>query len=656
MGKIEGVKPDDAARIKNALENDFETFLGNGRNFQVKIGNSWFEANVRAEMHTDTNTAANDMADTKVDKNYQAAAASTTTNTISTSNDVGGTAMAGTAAGPYGSLGGKAALATPAVSQATTNTITEQRAIKSGEGSKEVTLPVSYEITVKNAVGNPVQFTAVNTGTDVTLQVPTDLSSIVDSGKTSDKTTPPDADWGTKLENAVPEAVTVKNAGKAFTDVAAKLHPSITQIGSPGREALQNFLSPTSIRNNLPAMLGGFVTSPDLISPHASKGGAVQMSATLKDAKLVGTHDNAALDLKDTSAWGSSVSASTKTGFDVTAGIGGNIGVPGTVTGTVGGTLNYSARTAEGVSAGSSVDHKTGIGVKSETGLYEVTAEVEVRTPSGASVTMEVTTHMRMGLNEAGAVGLPTPDGTRNTITDPATKDTKFLPPYLADTLAAGNAKVGEFVPATKVQTQVETKLREQPGLEKFLPKWNNPDANPRSSKGQGFADVAEQLANQRKLTANLSPAALKANMDSLLGPGVQVQLKNTGTTTNTYVNVTVKAKLSNPKHLGQADKHAVSDSTTTGPKLDSNTTTTKGWTGGVQGRVNIPVKTGVASLTPSPQVGVSYTQSKADKTSAGPSVSSTSSNPGSADAEVFQQDVEFEVEITSFTRPRTWV
>ncbi|MFD5830399.1 hypothetical protein ACFWGZ_33385, partial [Lentzea sp. NPDC060358] len=657
VAEIQGIKPADAARIKDAVENDFETFLGGGRNFQVKIGGSWFEANIRAEMHADASTAVTDAAGTKVDRNYQAAAASTTTNTIATSNDVGGSVTAGTAMGPYGSVGGKAALATPAVSQSTTNSITEQRAIKgSDDGSVKVTVPVSYEITVTDASGNPKQFATLNTGPDVTLQVPKDLSTMVDSGRSSAAVTPADAAWGTKAENVVPEAVVVKDSGKAFEDVAAKLHPSITKVGSPGREALQNFLSPTSIRANLPAMLGGFVTSPDLISPHAGKGAAVQMTATLKDAKLVGTHDGAALDIKDTSAWGSSVSASTKTGFDANAGFGGNIGVPGQVGGTVGATVNYSARTAEGVNAGSSSSHKTGIGVKGETGLYEVTAEVEVRTPSGDPVKIEVTTHVRMGLNEAGAVGLPTPEGTRNTTTDPATKDTRHLPPYVADTLAAGNAKVGEFVPATQVQGQVETALRELPGFEKFLPKWNNPDANPRSSKGQGFGDVAEQLANQRKLTANLSPAALKANMDSLLGPGVQVQLKNSGKTTNTYVNVTVKAKLSGTKHLGQADKHAVSDSTTTGPKLDANTSTTKGWTGGVQGRVNIPVKTGVASLSPSPQVGASYSHSWTDKTSAGPAVSATSSNPGSADAQVFQGDVEFEVEITTFTRPRTWV
>ncbi|MEV6716030.1 glycosyltransferase [Lentzea sp. NPDC051208] len=654
--EINGLRPDDAARIKNAIENDFETFLGDGRNFQVKIGNAWFEANVRAEMHAD-GSSVTDAANTKVDKNYQAAAASTTTNSISTSNDVGGAVTAGVAMGPYGSLGGKAALATPAVSQATSTSITEQRAIKgSDSGSKKITVPVSYEITLYDASGNPSLFSTLSTGPDVTLQVPADLSTIVDSGRSSAAVTPPDAAWGLKAENVVPEAVVVKDSGKLFNDVAENLHPSITKIGSPGREALQNFLSPTSIRNNLPSMLGGFVTSPDLISPHASKGAAVQMKATLKDAKLIGTHADAALDLKDTFSWGSSVAASSKTGFDVTAGFGGNIGVPGKVGGTVGATAGYSARTAEGVNAGSSSSRRSGIGVKVETGLYEVTAEVEVQGPAGKPVTMEITTHMRMGLGEAGAVGLPTSAGTRNSTTDPATADTRFLPPYVADTLAAGNAKVGEFVPATQVQSQVETKLRELPGFEKFLPKWNNPDANPRSSKGQGFGDVAERLANQRKLDANLSPAALKANMDSLLGPGLQVQLKNSGRTTNTYVNVTVKAKLTNPKHLGKADGRTVSDSTTSGPKLDANTSTTKGWTGGITGRANIPVKTGVASLTPMPQAGVSYSHSWTDKTSAGPAVSATSSNPGSPDAQVFQGDVEFEVEITTFTRPRTWV
>ena len=80
---------------------------------------------------------------------------------------------------------------------------------------------------------------------------------------------------------------------------------------------------------------------------------------------------------------------------------------------------------------------------------------------------------------------------------------------------------------------------------------------------------------------------------------GTKKGKKNSGKTTNTYVNVTVKARLSNPSHLGQADARNVRDSSSTGPKLDSSTTTTKGWSGGVEGKVTIPAKTDVATLTP---------------------------------------------------------
>ncbi|MFC3897248.1 glycosyltransferase [Lentzea rhizosphaerae] len=656
-GAIPNLKPNDAARIQQALKGDFESFLDGGRNFQVKIGNTSYEANVRATMQAQTDTAPVDAPHVKVDAVTQSGNSSATTHTVATANDIGGSATAGVAMGPYGSLGGKAQLATPAQSQSTSSSLTDQRAIRAGEGSTQATVQVLYDITLTAANGTVRTLDPVNTGTDVTLQIPNDLATITSSGNTSAAVTPPDAQWGAKLEHPAPEAVSVDNQKKAFNDVAAKLHPSITKVGAPGREALQNFLSPTEIRNNLGAMLGGaYVTSPDLLSPHASKGAAVQMTAKLQTAELVGTHNSSVLRLHDTASHSSGVSSTTKSGGGVTAGFGGNIGVPNAVGGQVGATVGYSATVAESVNAGINTSHKSGIQIKGDTGLYKVTAEVEVRTPSGDSVKVPVTTYMRVGLPEAGALGLPTPDGTRNSTVDPATAGTKFAPPYLADAIAAGNAKVGEFEAAAQVQGQVEDALRKVPGFEKFLPSWNDPNANPRSSKGKSFADVAEQLANQRKLTSQLSPAALKTNMDSLMGPGVQVQLKNSGTTSNTYVNVTVKAKLTNPQHLGQADARNIRDASSTGPKLDASTTTSKGWSGGVEGKVTIPAKTSVASLTPTPQFGVKYNHGWSDKTAAGPTVNSTSLNAGSPNAQVFRHDVEFDVEITTFTRPRAWV
>ncbi|MFB9600261.1 toxin glutamine deamidase domain-containing protein [Saccharothrix longispora] len=661
-GAVNGLRADDKAAIESALTSDFESFLGNGRNFQVKIGRNWFEANVQATMMPPADPAAavtTPGTTTKVDMTAQSGTATSTTTNLTTANDVGAAATAGVAMGPYGSIGGKAQLATPATGITSSTATTDQRIIRSGEGSTTATVPVSYRITLTDAQGNaqpPITVDSDPAGpVDVTLQIPDDLSTIVDSKPTlAANPNAPRADWGARVEHAVPEAVTDVNSTKAFSDVAAKLHPSITKIGSPGRAALQTFLSPTTMRDNMGAMLTGWVTSPDLVSPHASKGSAVQARATLKGAELVGVHDASQLRLHDSTSSSTGVTATTKTGFDATAGFGGNIGQAGVLGGQVGVTATYSARTADSSNAGTNTVNKTGIQLKGQTGLYKVTADVEVRTPSGANVTVPVTTYMRLGLPEAAALDLPVPDGTRKGTTKP-TDTPRFAPPYLDSAFAAGNARVGDFEPANRVQSQVEAALKNVAGFKDFLPNWNDPNANPRSGKGQGFADVAQQLANQRKLNL-LSPTALKSNMDSLLGPGVNIQLKNSDATTSTYVNVTVKAKLSGTTHLGQADARNIRGASSSGPKLDSATATTKGWSGGVEGKVVIPVKTANATLTPTPQFGAKYNHSWTSKNTGGPTVNSTSLNVGSPDAQVFQGDVEFEVEITTFTRPRSWV
>ncbi|WP_153278786.1 hypothetical protein [Saccharothrix syringae] len=659
---IDGLSDPDAARIRQAVEGEFESFLGQGRDFQVKIGNQWYEANVRATLlpPADQNAAlTTPTTPTKLDLAVQSGTSSSTTNTLATANDVGLTATAGTPMGPYGSLGGKAQLATPATGVTSSTATTDQRTIRSGEGSTRAQVPVAFQVTLTDAAGRVRQSTPVSSDAagpvGVTLRIPDDLTTIVDSNPTLEQNPDqPPADWGARVEHLVPEAVTDLDSHDLFNQVAAKLHPSVTKLGAPGRTTLRTFLGGTTVRDNLGAMLGGWVTSPDLVSPHAGKGAAVQMRAHLRSAELVGVHGDAQLRVHETTAFGTGVTATSKTGFDATGGLGANLGLPTAVNGQVGATLGYSARTADSSNAGTSTSNRTGMQLKGGTGMYKVTVDLEVRTPSGDNVTVPVTTYARLGLPEAAALNLPVPQGTRNTIATP-TAQPRWAPPYLAGAFAAGNARVGEFEPANRVLPQVEGALRNAKGLEGLLPTWNDRTANPRSGKGKDFADVGAQLANQRKLNL-LTPAALRSNMDSLLGPGVQVQLKHPGTTTNTYVNVTVKAKLRNTTHLGQADARNVRASSSSGPRLDSATATTKGWSGGVEGRVAVPRKTPIAAVTPTPQFGVKYNHSWGTKNTGGPAVNSTSLNAGSPDAQVFQGDVEFEVEITTFTRPRSWV
>ncbi|MER5267743.1 hypothetical protein ABTZ99_37160 [Actinosynnema sp. NPDC002837] len=661
-GAIDGLDAKDAARIETAIGSDFESFLGHGRDFQVKVGGRWYEAHVQATMlpPADQATAVETPStNTKVDMTALGGTSTSTTNTLATANDVGGAATAGVAVGPYGSLGGKAQLATPATAHVSSTSTVDQRAIRSGEYSTQAKVPVSYQITLTDAHGvaqAPITVDSTPADpVDVTLQIPDDLTTIVESNPTlAQNPNAPTGDWGARLEHPVPETVAVTDPGKAFTDVAAKLHPSIVKIGSPGRAALQTFLSPTTIRDNLGAMLNGWVTSPDLVSPHASKGAAVQAHATLRTAELVGVHDSTQLRLHETTSYSTGVTATTKTGFDANASVGGGAIVPNQVGGRGGVTVGYSARTAESSNAGTNTSNRTGIQLKGQTGLYKVTADVEVRTPSGDNVIVPVTTYMRIGTPEAAALNLPVPEGTPTGIAKP-TAQPRWAPPYVDGAFAAGNVKVGDFEPASRVQPQVEAALKNVKGLSDLLPNWNNPQANPRSSKGQGFGDVSRQLANQRKLD-QLSPTALKSNMDGLLGPGVQVQLKSSDATTDTYVNITVKAKIDNTRHLGQADARNVRGSSSSGPKLDSTTATTKGWSGGVEGLVVIPVKGATTTVTPTPQVGVKYNHSWTTKNTGGPTVNSTSLNVGSPNAQVFASDVEFEVEITTFTRPRSWL
>ncbi|OKI38784.1 hypothetical protein A6A25_00785 [Saccharothrix sp. CB00851] len=650
---VNGVAPQGVDRIGKALDDNFESFLGNGRTFQVQVGKNFYDANVTAVLNPVTGPGTASPA--KVDSRVDSGATSTTTTSLTTGNDVSLNATASQGMGAYGTVGAKTTLATPVTSNTTTTTALDDREVRGGDSSTKHDVPVTYRVTLTDARGVVIGTTDVHdNGTGVALQVPDDLGNLANTDNTAGVVRPPDAAWGAKVEHLVPEAVTDIDSDQAFRDVAAKLHPSVTKPGADGRTVLRDFLSATNIRDNLHVMLNGWVTSPNLTSPHSAYGSAVQMKATLLDAELVGTHGGTQFRMHDTATTNAGVTATVGSGVEVNAAVGGGVGVPGVPIGAAGITGSASAKTSETSSSGTTSVNRAGMQVGGQTGLYKVTANVEVRTPNGDTVTVPVTAHVRLGLPEANAHGLPVPENTQAKITEPGTENTRFEPPYLAEGLAAGNIRVGEFTAANQVQAQVENALKGLPGFDGFLPEWNR-GTDPRAD-GKNFADVVEMLNNQRKLDAELSPTALKAQMDSLLGPGVQVQLKRQGFATNEFVNVTVRAKLGNANHLGEADARQVRGLSSTAPKLDSSTTTTKGWSAGVEGRGGANVKPGTASLTPTGNAAVKYSSTTANKTTAGPVVNDVALNVGDAKSQVFAHDIEFEVEITTFSRNQSWV
>ncbi|MFG1646029.1 hypothetical protein ACGFMK_37615 [Amycolatopsis sp. NPDC049252] len=642
-------RPEGVDAITGSLEGGgFESFLGSGKASMVRVGEKWFEVRVQAvpdlpsvaaDQVTDATPAAGDVTN-KNEVTHGDPHADTTTGSITTS------AFWLFPAGPYASIGVSAQLASPAIEHTSTNTGTEQRVIRSAGDLQNADVPVKYRITVTTQTGGQ---TGSEVDGSVRLLVPTDLAGL-ESHETPDAT--PRDDWAERVEFLAPEAVLLDE--QAFFDqVSGKLHPSVTKFGAPGRTALRDFVSGGGLRQVIGTALSGSpVVSNDLFSPHGSYREAVELRAKPTDVELLGTvPGDSEVKLTDSSVAGGSTSAASKSGGEINGIFGGGAYVPGAVGGVAGISGSASAKVTQTSQGGTSVTSKTNLNAKGDIGLYKVTVDLAVTTSSGETVTVPATAYVRMGLPEAKAQGLPVPDGTRDKVTP---GEQRFEPPYLAAAAAAGHVRAGTFTPAAQVQAQLENTLRERPGFAKFLPRFDKFQRD--VSKGSG-ADTAERLSNLRKLTATFSPAALRSKMDDLLGPGVSTQLKRRGLFTDEYLSVTVKAKLSPGRHLGQATGRSVKGSTVTSPALSSSTTTEKGWSVGLEGRMMIPKTTPLTSLGISPTVTpVQYSDTTTWKNAGGPTTTTTTGIGGSPDAQVFEHDVEFEVEITSHTRHRPWV
>ena len=312
------------------------------------------------------------------------------------------------------------------------------------------------------------------------------------------------------------------------------------------------------------------MTSPDLISPHASKGAAVQMTATLQTAELVGTHNSSVLRLHDNSSHSSGVASTTKTGFDATVGFGGNIGVPNKVGGQVGATLGYSARTAESVNAGTNTSHKSGIQIKGDTGLYKVTAEVEIHTPTArrSPCPSPPTCALACPRRAAWASRCRTaPREPRPPRGHPASPRRTWQARSPRATSRSASSRPPRGAESGRERVARPARLRELPA------ELGRPERNPRSSKGKAF--VRPRRPDREPAQADHAAVADGAEVAHGQPPRTRRPgpAQEQGLATNTYVNVTVKAKVTDPVHLGQADARNVRDAASTGPKLDSSTT-----------------------------------------------------------------------------------
>ncbi|WP_370935817.1 TcdA/TcdB catalytic glycosyltransferase domain-containing protein [Amycolatopsis sp. cg13] len=628
---------------------EFESFMGDGRKSMVRVGEKWYEVHVTAEPDF---SAVNADQITKLpqptigDVKNEVKTTHASPNTDTTAKVVGSSYFAMFPAGPYASVGGTAQLASPSAEHTGTTTGTEQRVIRTAGDMQRADAPATYRITVRNETGGLVGSTVDG---HVGLVLSTDLANLKQEQTVGPAE--PKPDWAKKIEFLSPEAVDF-DENALFDQVSKNLHPSVTKFGAPGRTSLREFLSRGGVRSMLgTAMQGNPVVSNDLLSPHGAHREAVQLAVRPTNVEYLGTiPGDSELRFNDSAVNGGSTTVSSKYGGEVNAIFGGGSYVPGTVGGVGGVSGSYSRKVNQQSTSGTSFTNKSTVNAKGDIGLYKVTVDLDVTTSTGEKTTVKATSYTRMGLPEAKAQGLPVPKNTPTKFKDVGAR---YEPPYLAAAVAAGTARPGSFEPATRVQPQIENALRNLPGADKFLPRWDQFQSDKQGSS----RDIADRYANLRKITSTFSVASLRGKMDSLFTQGVSAQMKRRGLFTDEYINVTVKAKPGPGRHLGQADGRSVKNSNETSPSLTSATTTERGWSVGVEGRVIIPGASTVANLGISPTVTpLQYSDNRTWKNSGGPTVTTTTGKGGSPDSQVFEHDIEFEVEITSYTRNRPWV
>ncbi|MEU4743008.1 hypothetical protein AB0G02_21425, partial [Actinosynnema sp. NPDC023658] len=652
--------PKHLGRLERALRTEFESLMGGGRTFQVPVGGSWFELRVAATpLRVDDEAALVEPVDRAVtDVRTGANVTSTAVVDGARANDLTVAAMVTQGIGPYGMAIARVPRSHPHTYATVTTSLTHQGILRSGD-STHLVLPVRYTVSLLDADGRVVRGEEVRSGpagaVDVTFQVPDDLHDYFAPGWVPAPASPLDRAWGRRLDHPFAEAVVDLDEDKAFELVAGRMHPSITRLGADGRAKLRDFLRHTTITNNLVPMISGWVTSPDLTGSDGARAAAVRARVVLHDAALVGVNRKKdRLRDREQHVDANVANASITTGFTLRGSAGGGLGLPLLVFGGAGLTGGYSARLVDESYAGTTSTTRTGVEIKEGVALYRVAMDVEVRTPTGEDIVLPATAYLRTGVAEAAAQGLPLPLDTAAALVEPVDAGTRFEPPYLAAGLAPGNARISGFAVAAEVQPQVEAALNALPGFEDFLPAWNQRGVHPYKS-GLSPVKAAEQLDRVRALTAKLSASALRTNLAELLGPGVAVQLHRHDRFRTHYVDIVVKAKHGPGDHQGGLGGRRVRHYAAGGPKLGSATTTTKAWTGGVEGRFGV-VRRSLASVTTVLQAAIRFHRAKTKRSGAGPVVETSSLDIGSPTAQKFRHDVEFHVEITTFSRPARWL
>jgi Glutaminase len=629
--------------IHHAVTQDLGSLLGDGRRFEVLVGDRVYEAKVRAALDFD-GVARTEDTERGLDSSGSTAVSSSASTSKTRGHDISSSVTIAAGTGPGGTVSGRILSAKPTVTLESGSGVTLSHSL-SHKGSDIVNAKATFHVSLVDKQGQPTHPAgSVRVQHDVKLALPTDAAG-----------TPP-AHAGAK--DVHPDRLTVfgtesvSGVGRAFDEVSGDLHHRVTEIGSPGRRELLNFLSANNIRDNLPAMAKGWIYSPDLVSADGTRVGAVRMRIEPTGALLEGSAEGYQVGANTEGSASPGRSATTKSGFDVSGTFGGVAALNPVSHVSAGGglTVGYSNRDSMGTSLGDAAKWKSTVNTEGVTGLYKMGFKLHVQAVGHDTHTVNnAAAHVRMSGIEAHHAGLRTPDGATGSFEQ--TPRRHYAPSYLESGKALGLSKVFHLSGTDDIREHVENTLRGNETLRNLAPEFGSGRLN-----GASRSDTAQAMANRRALDAQLSHDNLASNMDSMLGKGFKFRLKQPGLTQNHYVTVTVKAHLDGLEHLGKAPDHSVRGGGSTKTKLGISGVHQWGVSASLDGRVNSPVTHKHAVTTPTTSFGVRYGYQRTWRTDAGPEAGDKLSTSGEKTAHVFKSNVRYEVTIEEHSRDRSWV
>ncbi|MFJ8488938.1 hypothetical protein ACIRBZ_11295 [Streptomyces sp. NPDC094038] len=678
--RVTGQAGAEVEAIGQELAGRPETFYGRGRAFAVRgAKGATYDVTVAIRPRDEedagalsfADSAQGEDADTKVDHLHNSAG-TVAADTVRTRR--WGAAASGTVLVPTptpGVLGGAqlagGAALTSSQDTHSNRTVSEPRTFRSGGGTVTARRRVSYVVRIKEH-GARGRHVASGDGTLV-MRVPHE--HLVPHGTVRPV---PGPELSEEQATSVRQAVSVAalavedpggphgGAGGLFDTVASVLAPSATAPGAPGRARLFQATSGTTVLQDLPRLLAGWVPGENLPAKDGSAASSYRMRADIVSLTPGWGAGQTQLRTHQQGAHGAGRTASKGASALFGAGPAVAVGAPGVPVARFQGMGSVALKNARFSSSDQTVATRKGAEIRGDKVLYLGRVRLTVQGVGPASPaqrlhpaqrTAEHTLDSWVSLNaqEAQHLGLPLPDGVQadplrrkptETAPDGTERETERHLPFGA----VGNSVSLTHLDVRPLVEALERLFASRPALDGYLPDFGTGDRP--AGQTPDPAEAEARMRNYRELVTVLSETNLRAKKNQLLGDGVPVRLRRKSTLHSHDVQVRVRGRVGELSYLGDTDNWLVRSSS--GVASGGQTGRSTARRAGTQGSVNVTLLPGALSFGVTANAAVE----SARRVQGGPAVRNDSLNSGDVRTSTFGTRLMLDAKVTMTTRERT--